>query len=90
MADDDTRDKIDPTMPDPADLEEVLASIDPTPVRMAHDYLSQAGIESFVFDTASSRMLGTTAAVPARLMVHADAAADARQRLKIWGFESLA
>ncbi|MDO8431537.1 MAG: DUF2007 domain-containing protein [Candidatus Binatus sp.] len=87
MADEETRDKPNPELPDPSDLEEVLASIDPTPVRMAHDYLNQSGIESFVFDTASSRMLGTTAAVPARLMVHADAAAEARKRLKDLGFE---
>ena len=53
--------------PDPSELEEIFASIDPTPVRMAHDYLNEAGIESFVFDTASSRMLGTTAGVPVRL-----------------------
>jgi hypothetical protein len=32
-------------------------------------------------------MLGTTAAVPARLMVHADAAEEARKRLKDLGFE---
>ena len=63
-----------------------LASIDPTPVRMAHDYLNEAGIESFVFDTASSRMLGTTAGVPVRLMVHRDAAKDARDRLNDLGF----
>jgi len=72
--------------PDPSELEEVFASIDPTPVRMAHDYLTNAGIESYVFDTTSSRMLGTTAGVPVRLMVHRDAAADARQRLNDLGF----
>ena len=72
--------------PDPSELEEVFASIDPTPVRMAHDYLTNAGIESYVFDTMSSRMLGTTAGVPVRLMVHRDAAADARQRLNDLGF----
>jgi hypothetical protein len=72
--------------PDPSELEEVLASIDPTPVRMAHDYLTDAGIESYVFDTMSSRMLGTTAGVPVRLMVHRDAADDARQHLNDLGF----
>jgi Putative prokaryotic signal transducing protein len=72
--------------PDPSELEEVFASIDPTPVRMAHDYLTDAGIESYVFDTMSSRMLGTTAGVPVRLMVHRDAADDARQRLNDLGF----
>jgi hypothetical protein len=72
--------------PDPSELEEIFVSIDPTPVRMAHDYLADAGIESYVFDTASSRMLGTTAAVPVRLMVHRDGAKDARDRLNDLGF----
>ncbi len=85
MADEEKPEK--PELPDPSELEEILSSIDPTSVRMAHDYLKQSGIESFVFDTASSRMLGTTAAVPARLMVHADAAKEARKRLKDLGFE---
>ena len=73
--------------PDPSELEEIFVSIDPTPVRMAHDYLTDAGIESYVFDAMSSRMLGTTASVPVRLMVHRDAAEDARERLKDLGFD---
>jgi hypothetical protein len=76
----------DKEIPDPSELEEIFASIDPTPVRMAHDYLTEAGIESYVFDAASSRMLGTTAGVPVRLMVHRDAASDALDRLKDLGF----
>jgi hypothetical protein len=76
----------DKELPDPSALEEIFASIDPTPVRMAHDYLASAGIESFVFDAGSSRLLGTTAAVPTRLMIHRDAAKDARDRLKDLGF----
>jgi hypothetical protein len=76
----------DQEMPDPSELEEIFTSIDSTPVRMAHDYLSEAGIESFVFDAGSSRLLGTTAAVPTRLMVHRDAAKDARDRLNELGF----
>ncbi len=71
---------------DPAELEEILASIDPLQVRMARDFLAEAGIEAFVFDGESSRMLGTTAAVPSRLMVHADRAGEARERLKELGF----
>jgi len=71
---------------DPAGLVEIFAGIDPVQVRIAHDFLADAGIESFVFDDASSRMLGTTAAVPARLMVHADRAGEARERLKELGF----
>jgi len=73
-------------LPDPSELEEVFASIDPTPVRMAHDYLNEAGIESFVFDAGSSRLLGMTSEVPPRLMVHRDAAKDARDRLNELGF----
>jgi Putative prokaryotic signal transducing protein len=71
----------------PDELAEVLASIDPLEVQMARDFLTEAGIEAFVFDDESSRMLGTTAAIPARLMVHADRAVEARERLKELGFE---
>jgi hypothetical protein len=70
----------------PEELEEIFASIDPLQVRIARDFLTEAGIEAFVFDGESSRMLGTTAAVPARLMVHADRAGEARERLKELGF----
>ncbi len=72
--------------PDPSELEEIFASIEPTPDRMAHDYLNEAGIESFDFDAGSSRLLGMTAAVPTRLMVHRDAAKNARDRLNDLGF----
>jgi hypothetical protein len=72
---------------DPAELVEVLASIDPMQVRMAHDMLASNGIESFIFDEESSRMLGTTAAVPARLMVHADAHDEVLKLLKELDFE---
>lgn len=72
---------------DPAELVEVLASIDPMQVRMAHDMLASNGIESFIFDTESSRMLGTTAAIPARLMVHADVYDDVMKLLTELGFE---
>ena len=72
--------------PDPSELEEIFVSIDPTPVRMAQDYLTDAGIESYIFNAVASRMLGTTAGVPVRLMVHRDEAADARERLNDLGF----
>ena len=72
---------------DPAELVEVLASIDAMQVRIAHDMLASNGIESFIFDEESSRMLGSTAAVPARLMVHADARGDALKLLDELGFE---
>jgi hypothetical protein len=49
--------------------------------------LASNGIESFIFDEESSRMLGSTAAVPARLMVHADIRDDAMKLLNELGFE---
>jgi hypothetical protein len=67
------------------ELAEVFTSIDPTQMRIARDMLEGAGIECFVFDPVSSRMLGTTAAVPSRLMVHGDRAEEAMSRLKDLG-----
>ena len=52
--------------PNADELTEVFTSIDPTQVRMAHDLLDGSGIETFIFDDDSSRMLGTTGAVPSR------------------------
>lgn len=69
-----------------ADLTEVFASIDSTQVRMADDLLDGSGIQTFIFDDDSSRMLGSTGAVPSRLMVHATDADEARSRLKELGF----
>lgn len=69
-----------------ADLTEVFASIDSTQVRMAHDLLDGSGIQTFIFDDDSSRMLGSPGAVPSRLMVHATDADEARSRLKELGF----
>jgi hypothetical protein len=73
---------------DPAELVEVFASMDSLQVSIARDFLTEAGIENFVFDDESSRMLGSTAAVPTRLMVHADRADEAHERLKDLGFVS--
>lgn len=74
-------------IPDQSELEEVLALIDPVQVGMARDLLEQGGIESFIFDDESSRMLGTTPAVLIRLMVHNERADEAREALKQLGFE---
>ena len=67
-------------------LETVFQSIDPVAVRMACDLLQQGGIEAYVFDDESSRMLGSTSAIEARLMVHADCVEEARSRLRELGF----
>jgi hypothetical protein len=71
---------------DETELVEVLASIDPTQMRMARDLLEGSGIPCFVFDSENSRMLGSSAAIPIRLMVHRDVADDALARLKELGF----
>lgn len=70
----------------PDELEEVFSSIDSMQVQMARDLLSEAGFECWVFDGEGSRMLGSTVAILARLMVHRDRAEDARQSLKDLGF----
>lgn len=70
-----------------AELVEVFSSINPLQVRIARDLLSDTGIECFVFDEQASRMLGTTAAVFARLMVHAERREEALEQLKNLGFE---
>ena len=67
-------------------LEMVFQSPDPVRVQMAQDLLAEGGIESFIFDGEASRMLGGTVAVEARLMVRADSAAEARDRLDELGF----
>ena len=72
--------------PNQDELTEVFISIDATQVQMAHDLLNGSGIETFIFDDDSSRMLGSTGAVAARLMVHAADADEARSRLKELGF----
>lgn len=71
---------------DPSELVQVFASIDPTQMRMARDLLEESGIQCFVFDRENSRMFGSSAAFPARMMVHRDVAADAIARLKELGF----
>jgi Putative prokaryotic signal transducing protein len=71
---------------EPNGLELVFKSIDPVSVRMACDFLQQGGIEAFIFDNEAARMLGSTSAVEARLMVPADRLAEARLRLKQLGF----
>jgi hypothetical protein len=68
-------------------LEEVFNSVDRMQVQMARDLLEGSGMTCFVFDADASRMLGSTAAITARLMVPAEDAAEARERIKELGFE---
>lgn len=70
------------------ELEQVFTSIDPVRVQMARDLLDAGGIEAFIFDGETSRMLGSTVAVASRLMVYADEAEEARERLQDLGFET--
>ena len=74
--------------PPQAGLELVFTNIDPVVVRMARDLLEAGGIETFIFDDQAAQMLGSTVAVKPRLMVHAEIAAEARERLKELGFTS--
>ena len=77
----------DPAAPvDESELVQVFASIDPMQMRMARDLLEGSGIACFVFDRENSRMFGSSAAFPIRLMVHRDVADDALARLKELGF----
>lgn len=71
---------------DPDRLTEVFRSVDLMRVRIAYDLLDGSGIAAFIFDGDMSRMLGSTAAVPARLMVYASDLAEARERLRDLGF----
>jgi|GEM_PF-2403759 len=73
----------------PGQLEQVFNSVDPIEVAMARDLLQGSGIDCFVFDLDASRMLGSTAAITARLMVRAEDAAEARRRLRDLGFDSV-
>ena len=70
----------------PDDLTEAFTSADSTQVQMAYDLLDGRGIETFIFDDDSSRLLGSTGAVPSRLMVHLADADESRSRLKELGF----
>jgi putative signal transducing protein len=74
-------------LPDPDKLVEVFGAFDLTLVSMARDALESVEIESFTFDEHASHMgYGGGRYVPARLMVYADKADDARQCLRDLGF----
>lgn len=67
-----------------ARLVTIYSNLDVMLLNMARDFLRNAGIEAFIFDAETSRMLAFRgrAAVPPRLMVRADRSEEARQILK--------
>ena len=64
-------------------LVEVFTSIDLIQVRIARDLLESAGINAVIFDEAT---LYPRTMIPARLMVSADCADEARDQLQELGF----
>jgi len=68
--------------PAPDQLEEVFRTLDPIQVQIACDVLAEAGIDCFVFDANASRLWGRSPLVPARLMVPAADAGEARECLE--------
>jgi hypothetical protein len=68
-------------------LVEIFAHTDRLQIQIAHDLLESSGVDSFIFDAQTGAILGLYGgAIPARLMVYADCAAEARSRLKDLGF----
>ena len=73
-------------MTDSEKLVEVFNSPDLTQVQIARDMLASNGIEAFVFDGETSRILHAYGALPARLLVYEDCLDEARDQLKELGF----
>jgi hypothetical protein len=72
---------------DPNKLVEVYANFDATVVSMARDALESVQIESFIFDENASRIgYGGGHYIPARVMVYAYQADEARDCLRELGF----
>jgi hypothetical protein len=59
---------------EPAELVTIYANLDVMLLNMPRDFLRDVEVAALIFDTDASRMLGQgRAAVPARLMIYADA-----------------
>jgi Putative prokaryotic signal transducing protein len=72
--------------PNPDELVEVYANFDTMVVSFARDALESVDIKSFIFDENASRIgYGGAHYIPARLMVYADKAAEARDCLRELG-----
>jgi len=73
-------------MPDreQAPLVTVLMSLDVMVLQIARDMLESVDIEAYIFDADTRRMLGLYGgqAISSCLMVYADRAVEARERLK--------
>ena len=73
----------------PDELVAVFDNTDPTLVSIARDALASVDIESFIFDSTASQIMGVQGRllVPIRLMVYADTADEARECLRELGIE---
>ena len=71
------------------ELVSVFDNIDTSLVLIARDALASVKIESFVFDVTTSGVLRTVSPLlaPARLMVYADKANEARECLRELGID---
>jgi putative signal transducing protein len=75
--------------PNPNELVSVFDNIDTSLVLIARDVLASVKIDSFIFDATTSSILRTLSPLlsPARLMVYADKADEARKCLRELGID---
>jgi len=71
-----------------AELVTIYTNLDVMLLHIARELLRDGGIEAYIFDAETSRILGMygRAAVPPRLMVFADRVESAREILSAQGF----